>query len=114
MPPAEAITGAEFVEGPEAYKDAGKHIKITGERVAELRRLFDGSRIDTEPARWAQKGILRLFLKGGGTDVYDIYWTGKGPGAYADHLRRYFRGGSDAAFAKFLDDVQRNETDLSK
>jgi hypothetical protein len=114
MPPLQAITGAEFVEGLNAYEVSGKHVRIPGERLAELRRLFDGSRIDPSPARWAQKGILRLFLKGGGTEVYDIYWTGKGPGAYADHLRRYFRGGSDAALAAFLDDVQRNQAHDSK
>ena len=80
----------------------GPRVPISGDRCAELRGLFDGSRIDEDPARWAEWGELRLFLKGGGTEVYNIYSTRKGPGAYADHLRRYFRGGSDAAFENFL------------
>jgi hypothetical protein len=102
MPSAEAITGAEFVYGPETEEATARRIKIPGDRAAELRRLFDGSRLDPDPARWAEWGKLKLFLKGGGIEAYDIYSTGKGPGAYADHLRRYFRGGSDAAFAGFL------------
>jgi hypothetical protein len=102
MPPAEAITGAEFVYGPETMAATARRVKIPGDRVAELRRLFDGSHLDPDPVRWAEWGKLRLFLKGGGIEVYDIYATGKGPGAYADHLRRYFRGGSDSAFAAFL------------
>jgi hypothetical protein len=110
MPPVAVITGAEFVDGSEMQEKTARPIRIPGERVAELRRLFDGSRIDPDPARWAEKGKLKLFLKGGGTEVYDIYWTGKGPGAYADHLRRYFRGGSDAAFVKFLDDVEQTKS----
>jgi hypothetical protein len=102
MPPLEAITGAEFVYGPELEKATARRVKIPGDRVAELRRLFDDSRIDPNPARWAEWGKLKLFLKGGGIEPYDIYSTRSGPGAYADHLRRYFRGGSDAAFAEFL------------
>jgi hypothetical protein len=80
----------------------GPRVPISADRCAELRRLFDGSRIDNDPARWAEWGDLRLYLKGGGTEVYSIYSTRKGPGAYSDHLRRYFRGGSDAAFESFL------------
>ena len=86
---------------------SGPGVKIPSDRVAELRGLFDESRIDPEPARWAVWGNLRLFLHGGGTEVYTIYSTGKGPGAYSDHLRRYFRGGSDAAFKRFLDDAEQ-------
>jgi hypothetical protein len=102
MPPIEVITGAEFVYGLESQDETGQRVKIPGDRVAELRRLFDGSRIDHEPARWAYWGKLKVMLKGGGMDTYDIYSTGEGPGAYADHLRRYFRGGSDVAFKEFL------------
>ena len=107
MPPVAAITGAEFVSGPETENASARRVKISGDRVAELRHLFDGSRLDPEPARWAFWGKLRLFLKGGGTEVYDIYGTGKGPGAYSDHLRRYFRGGTDAAFEKFLSESEK-------
>ena len=110
MPPVEATTGAEFVYGPDTEAETARRVRIPGERVGELHRLFDGSRLDPEPARWAEKGKLKLFLKGGGIETYDIYWTGKDPGAYADHLRRYFRGGSDAAFAKFLNEVEQIET----
>ena len=53
---------------------------ISGDRCAELRGLFDGSRIDEDPARWAEGGELRLFLKGGGTEVYNIYSTRERPG----------------------------------
>jgi hypothetical protein len=106
MPPVEFITSAEFVYGPETQEQTARRIKIPGDRVAELRRLFDESHIDLNPAPWAFWGKLKLFLKGGGTEVYDIYSTGKGPGAYADHLRRYFRGGSDAALAAFLERVE--------
>ena len=81
---------------------SGPVIKVPGDRAAELRALFDGSRLDPHPARWVVLGDLKLFLKGGGTEVYTIYLTKKGPGAYSDHLRRYFRGGSDAAFEKFM------------
>jgi hypothetical protein len=111
LPPASAITGAEFLHeyGPTGEMQ-GPGIPIPIDRVAELRRLFDGSRIDHEPARWALWGQLKLFLKGGGTEVYDIYSTGNGAGAYADHLRRYFRGGSDAAFAEFLKNVEQAKT----
>ena len=77
MPPVEVITGAEFVDGPEIQEMTARRVRIPGDRVVELRRLFDGSRIDPDPARWAEKGKLKLFLKGGGTEVYDIYWTGK-------------------------------------
>ena len=97
---------AEFVSGPDTENASARRVKISGDRVAELRHLFDGSRLDPEPARWAFWGKLRLFLKGGGTEVYDIYGTGKGPGAYSDHLRRYFRGGTDAAFEKFLSESE--------
>jgi hypothetical protein len=107
MPPASVITGAEFIYGPETPEETGRRVKVPGDRIAELRSLFDGSRLDPEPARWAFWGKLRLFLKGGGTEVYEIYSTRKGPGAYADHLRRYFRGGSDAAFEKFLASVEQ-------
>jgi hypothetical protein len=102
MPPLEAITGAEFVYGPDTQQSPRRRVKIPGERVAELRQLFGESRVDPDPARWAEWGRLRLFLKGGGIETYDIYSTRNGPGAYADHLRRYFRGPSDAAFAGFL------------
>jgi hypothetical protein len=51
-------------------------------------------------------GDLKLALKGGGSQVYTIYLTRKGPGAFSDHLRRYFRGGSDAAFLEFLAEVK--------
>jgi hypothetical protein len=108
MPPASVITGAEFVYGSLMQQETRRRVKISSDRVAELRRLFDGSRIDHDPARWAVWGELRLFLKGGGTEVYDIYSTGKGPGAYSDHLHRYFRGGSDAAFGKLLADAEKN------
>ena len=64
--------------------------------------LFDQSRLDREPAKWVVLGNLRLVLKGGGNEVYTIFLTRKDPGAYADHLGRYFRGGSDAAFLEFL------------
>jgi hypothetical protein len=106
MPPLEAITGAEFVYGPDTQQSPRRRVKIPGERVAELRRLFDESRVDPEPARWAEWGRLRLFLKGGGIETYDIYSTRNGPGAYADHLRRYFRGPSDAALAGFLEQFE--------
>src|SRR3954454_14434752 len=87
MPPVTAITGAEFVSGHGIENAAARRVKTSGDRVAELRHLFDGSRLDHDPARWALWGELRLFLKGGGTEVYDIYSTGTGPGAYSDHLR---------------------------
>jgi hypothetical protein len=112
MPPVDVITGAEFVYGPELEQATARRVKIPGDRVAELRGLFEGSRIDPDPARWAYWGKLKLFLKGGGTDAYDIYSTRSGPGAYADHLRRYFRGGSDAAFAEFLKQFDRSENRL--
>jgi hypothetical protein len=105
MHPASVITGAEFVYGGMGGPHSKPGVKIPSDRVAELRGLFDESRIDPEPARWAVWGDLRLFLKGGGTEVYTIYSTREGPGAYSDHLGRYFRGGSDAAFEKFLADV---------
>ena len=68
MPPVEAITGAEFVDWPESEGPTARHIKIPGDRVAELRRLFDGSHLDPNPARWAERGQLKLFLKGGGIE----------------------------------------------
>ena len=113
MPPASVITRAEFVYGPEGEEARAQRVQIPGDRTAELRRLFDGSQIDPDPARWAYWGKLKLFLKGGGIEAYDIYSTGKGPGAYADHLRRYFRGGSDAAFAGFLQHVGPLATERS-
>ena len=102
MPPAEAITGAEFVYGPGSLGPTARRVRIPADRVAELRRLFDGSHLDPNPARWVVQGPLKLFLKGGGIETYVIYQTFEGPGAYSDHLGRYFRGGSDAAFAEFL------------
>jgi hypothetical protein len=110
MPPVEVLTGAEFVYGPETREETARRVKIPGDRVAELRRLFDGSHIDPNPARWAFWGKLNLFLKGGGIEAYDIYSTGRGPGAYADHLHRYFRGGSDAAFAELLNKLEQTGT----
>ena len=110
MPPAEATTGAEFVYGSGFAGPTARRVKIPGDRVAELRRLFDDSQLDPDPARWAELGQLKLFLKNGGIEAYDIYSTGKGPGAYADHLRRYFRGGSDAAFAEFLKQIEPSGT----
>ena len=109
LPPASVITGAEFVYATMDRDRTGPRVPISADRCAELRRLFDRSRIDNDPARWAEWGELRLFLKGGGTEVYSIYSTRKGPGAYADHLRRYFRGGSDAAFEKFLAEAKQAE-----
>ena len=111
MPPASVITGAEFAEGPDLQAKTAHRVRIPPERVAELRGLFDGSRIDPNPARWVYWGELKLFLNGGGTEVYTIYATRRGPGAYSDHLRRYFRGGSDAAFAGFLKKVEQTETE---
>jgi hypothetical protein len=107
LPPASVITGAEFVYELFDNDRTGPRVLISGDKCGELRGLFDGSRIDREPAKWALLGELRLFLKGGGTEVYSIYSTGKGVGAYSDHLSRYFRGGSDAAFKKFLTDAKR-------
>jgi hypothetical protein len=108
MPPVEVLTGAEFVYGPDTPAETARRVKIPGDRVAELRRLFDGSHIDPHPARWVAWGKLNLFLKGGGIEAYDIYSTGRGrPGAYSDHLGRSFRGGSDAAFAEFLNKLEQ-------
>jgi hypothetical protein len=69
MPPVEVITGAEFVYGLETQDETGQRVKIPGERVAELRRLFDGSHVDPDPARWAYWGKLKLLLKGGGIEA---------------------------------------------
>jgi hypothetical protein len=106
LPPAEAITGGEFAFGPDLQASTARRVTISGDRVVELRRLFDRSRIDPEPARWVILGDLKLALKGGGSQVYTIYLTRKGPGAFSDHLRRYFRGGSDGAFLEFLAEAE--------
>lgn len=102
LPPASAITGAVFTYASMSTAGPANRVQIAADRIPELRGLFEGSRIDNQPARWVVWGDLTLTLKGGGTQTYTLYYTFKGPGAYSDHLHRYFRGGSDAAFTAFM------------
>jgi hypothetical protein len=106
LPSAEVITSAEFVYDSFLPPAERRRVTIPGDRAFELRRLFDQSRLDPDPARWVVLGELKLALKGGGSEVYTIYLSREGPGAYSDHLGRYFRGGTDAAFLAFLNELE--------
>ena len=107
LPSAEVITSAEFVYESFLPPAERRRVTVQGDRAFELRRLFDESRLDPNPARWVVLGDLKLALKGGGTEVYTIYLSKNGPGAFSDHLGRYFRGGTDAAFLAFLDKLEQ-------
>ena len=110
MPPAEAITGAEFVYGPDTEAETRGGSGFPAKELASSTACSMAADSIQSRLGGPRRASSNCSLRGVEAQTYDIYWTGKDPGAYADHLRRYFRGGSDAAFAKFLNEVEQIET----
>ena len=55
--------------------------------------LFDGAKVDHNPASWQGLGALSITKSDGSTCLVVLYWTGAGPGAFS--IDGYYRGSSD-------------------
>jgi hypothetical protein len=76
LPLAEAITGATFIFDAPLAGSARHEVTMGTDRVDELRRLFDQSHRDPNPAKWVILGDLKLDLTGGAIQSYTIYRPG--------------------------------------
>jgi len=67
--------------------------------------LFRDARPDPRPSKWQGLGTVEIESHRG-TSSISLFWTGQGSGAFRTSPRSYYRGSSDNAIMRAIDDAR--------